>query len=341
MRIPARVGPVPRAGYGVKGPEGQSSGVLGAAVRGTHRPDAMTSVMSAGRILVRMEVPTPGWSPPLDRAADIASWGGVVALTGAGLSTDSGIPDYRGPGSPGRRPMSYADFLSDAVNRQRYWARSHVGWRRMSRARPNPGHHALAALEAAGVVDSVITQNVDRLHVEAGSRRVVELHGRIDEVTCLACRAVTTRAELDRRLTDLNADWDAAAAPSVAEVAPDGDAVIGDTSGFRVADCRSCGGVLKPHLVFFGESVPRPRVERCQALVDSARSLLVAGSSLTVFSGRRFVVRARRRGIPVIVVNRGATRCDGDLDPAVDVRIDAGCSPVLTELARAVAPRAA
>lgn len=233
--------------------------------------------------------------------------------------------------------MSYADFMSDAVNRQRYWARSHVGWRRMSRARPNPGHRALAALEAAGVVDAVITQNVDRLHVEAGSRRVVELHGRIDEVTCLACGAVTTRAELGRRLTDLNPDWDATAAVAdLAEVAPDGDALVGDTSGFRVAHCRSCGGVLKPHLVFFGESVPRPRVERCHALVDSARSLLVAGSSLTVFSGRRFVVRARRRGIPVVVVNRGATRCDGDLHPAVDARIDAGCSPVLTELASAM-----
>jgi NAD-dependent SIR2 family protein deacetylase len=276
----------------------------------------------------------------MERAAEVMSWGGVVALTGAGLSTDSGIPDYRGPGSPARRPMTYADFVADAAGRQRYWARSHVGWRRMARARPNAGHRALARLESRGVVDALITQNVDRLHVEAGSRRVVELHGRIDEVVCLHCRAVTTRAELDRRLAELNPDGDAIATAADTEVAPDGDALVSDTSGFRVADCRSCGGVLKPHLVFFGESVPRPRVERCHALVDSARSLLVAGSSLTVFSGRRFVVRARRRGIPVVVVNRGPTRCDDDLDPAVDVRVDDGCSPVLAALAAAVGPQA-
>lgn len=335
MRHPAPVAASPE-GYGVDRCHGQSSAV---PVDGTADHDHPTSRARTGRTLERMDGSAVAWSPAMERAAEVMSWGGVVALTGAGLSTDSGIPDYRGPGARGRRPMTYADFLADAAGRQRYWARSHVGWRRMSHARPNAGHRALAQLESRGLVDAVITQNVDRLHVEAGSRRVVELHGRIDEVTCLGCGAVTTRAELDRRLAELNPDLDVTATEAGAEVAPDGDALVADTSGFRVADCRSCGGVLKPHLVFFGESVPRPRVERCHALVDSARSLLVAGSSLTVFSGRRFVVRARRRGIPVVVVNRGPTRCDDDLDLTVDVRIDGGCSPVLSALSAILSPR--
>ncbi|MGF1664475.1 MAG: NAD-dependent protein deacetylase [Kineosporiaceae bacterium] len=276
----------------------------------------------------------PGLAGALDRAAEIVAGGGVLVLTGAGISTDSGIPDYRGPGSSDRRPMSYQDFVGDPAARQRYWARSHVGWRRMARARPNAGHAAVAALESAGAVDAVVTQNVDRLHTAAGSRRVVDLHGRIDEVACLGCGAVTARDELDRRLSALNPGWADRAGPEAGE-APDGDAVVGDVSAFRTADCAGCGGVLKPHLVFFGESVPRARVELCCSLVDRARALLVAGSSLTVFSGRRFVVRARRRGLPVVIVNRGPTRCDADLVPGVDVRVEGGCAEVLGALAAA------
>jgi NAD-dependent SIR2 family protein deacetylase len=272
----------------------------------------------------------------VEHVADLVATGGVLALTGAGISTDSGIPDYRGAGATDRRPMSYADFASDAAARQRYWARSHVGWRRMASARPNAGHRALAALEAAGLVTAVVTQNVDRLHLGAGSRRVVELHGRIDEVVCLDCRAVTTRDALDRRLAALNPGWVERVGPSGAATAPDGDAAVADVRGFRVAGCVGCGGVLKPDLVFFGESVPRARVERCRALVDAARALLVAGTSLEVFSGRRFVVRARRRGVPVVVVNRGPTRCDPDLDARTDIRVSGGCSEVLAAVAAAV-----
>jgi NAD-dependent SIR2 family protein deacetylase len=240
-------------------------------------------------------------APDTDRAVEVVAGGGVLVLTGAGISTDSGIPDYRGPGSTDRRPLSYQDFVTDPAARQRYWARSHVGWRRMARARPNAGHAAVAALESAGVVDAVVTQNVDRLHTAAGSRRVVELHGRIDEVVCLRCGAVT--------------------------------------SGFRVADCAGCGGLLKPHLAFVGANVPRARVELCHCLVDRARALLVAGSSLTVFSGRRFVVLARRRRLPVVIVNRGPTRCDGDLVAGVDVRVEGGCAEVLGSLAERVGAR--
>lgn len=273
----------------------------------------------------------------VDALAELMADGGVVMLTGAGMSTDSGIPDYRGPGAVDRRPMTYADFVSDAANRRRYWARSHVGWRRMVRALPNSGHEVLARLEAAGVVDAVVTQNVDRLHTAAGSRLVVDLHGRIDEIVCLGCGSVTSRAALDDRLAALNPGW--ADRHDGEDIAPDGDAAVAETDSFVVAGCVGCGGVLKPHLVFFGESVPRPRVERAYALVDRARALVVAGSSLTVFSGRRFVKHARSRGIPVAVVNRGPTRGD-DL---ADVRIEGGCAQTLLAVEGALAvgaPRA-
>ncbi|MEJ8279316.1 NAD-dependent protein deacetylase [Pseudonocardia spirodelae] len=256
----------------------------------------------------------------------------LVVLTGAGLSTDSGIPDYRGPGSRPRNPMTYSEFVSGTPAQRRYWARSHVGWARMRRADPNPGHRALAALGAAGVVDGLITQNVDGLHGAAGSRGVIDLHGRIDEVVCLDCRRVTPREDLQARLTALNPGFTEAHSAEV-ETAPDGDAAVEITDGFRVAPCASCAGVLKPHVVFFGENVPRERVDRCYALVASLApedsALLVAGSSLTVMSGLRFVRAAHRAGVPVVIVNRGATRGD-DL---ADVRVDAGCSQTLEALA--------
>lgn len=263
-------------------------------------------------------------------AAGLLAGRRTVALTGAGLSTDSGIPDYRGPGSPPRAPMTYATFVSGEAARQRYWARSHVGWQRMHRAAPNAGHRALADLEHSGAVAALVTQNVDGLHTAAGSRAAVDLHGRIAEVVCLDCREVTGRDELHERLDELNPGFGAG---TDVDVAPDGDALLEAVGGFRVADCRCCAGVLKPNVVFFGENVPKERVQRCFALVDDAEALLVAGSSLTVLSGFRFVRHAHRRGIPVVIVNRGPTRGD-DL---ASLRVDGGCSEVLAELARLLA----
>ncbi|WP_159942677.1 MULTISPECIES: NAD-dependent protein deacetylase [unclassified Nocardiopsis] len=257
--------------------------------------------------------------------------GPVVALTGAGLSTDSGIPDYRGPDSPPRTPMTYQQFVGDAAFRRHYWARNHVGWRHVHRTRPNDGHRALAALEAGGALAGVITQNVDTLHHAAGSRRVIDLHGRYDRVICLSCSTVVSRQSLAERLDALNPGF-ADTVPDV-EVAPDADAVLASTEGFRVADCAACGGMLKPDIVYFGENVPKPRVLEGYALVDGASALLVAGSSLTVFSGRRYVKRAVEQGKPVVVLNRGSTRAD----EVAALTVHGGCSPVLTALAAAYA----
>ena len=271
---------------------------------------------------------------PVDQALDLLTGRPLVALTGAGLSTDSGIPDYRGPRSPRRTPMTYTEFVSGPTAQRRYWARSHVGWGRMARARPNEGHRAIARLEVAGVLHGVITQNVDGLHRAAGSREVIDLHGRIADVVCLDCRRVTDRDELQRRLTALNPGFVDAVGQEV-ETAPDGDAVLASVEGFRLAGCTGCGGVLKPDVVFFGENVPRKRVRRAFALVNEIReregALLVAGSSLTVMSGLRFVRHAHALGVPVVIVNRGATRGD----ELADVLVDGGCSETLTALAEA------
>jgi NAD-dependent SIR2 family protein deacetylase len=250
-----------------------------------------------------------------------------VALTGAGLSTDSGIPDYRGPGSRARQPMTYQDFVSGPEARQQYWARSHLGWSRMGSAAPNAGHHALAALDP----DLLITQNVDGLHEAAGSRELCALHGRIADVICLDCRERTSRAALHDRLGAANPGWSDRHADVV--VRPDGDVELSETSGFVVPGCHSCGGTLKPDVVFFGENVPKPRVERCYAAVEAldpgTELLLVLGSSLTVMSGFRFVRRATKLGVPVVVVNRGTTRAD---DLPVH-RLEHGTSELLTALA--------
>ncbi|HZZ50991.1 MAG TPA: NAD-dependent protein deacetylase [Pseudonocardia sp.] len=279
-------------------------------------------------------------SDTLERALDVLAGRPVVALTGAGLSTDSGIPDYRGPNSPRASPMTYGEFRSGEAARQRYWARSHVGWARMRAAEPNPGHHAIAALERSGVVRSVITQNVDGLHRVAGQRSLVELHGRLSEVVCLDCGQRGPRSALQSRLAELNPGY--ALANQTASAKPDGDAALESTDDFRVADCERCGGILKPHVVFFGENVPPERVALCYAMVEDLvpedgrpGALLVAGSSLTVMSGLRFVKRAHRRDVPVVIVNRGPTRSD-DL---AEVTVDAGCSEVLTTLAEALPAR--
>lgn len=258
----------------------------------------------------------------------------LVVLTGAGLSTDSGIPDYRGPSSQARAPMTWQEFSSGPEARRRYWARSHVGWARMGGAEPNAGHAALARLDPA----LLITQNVDGLHERAGSRLLVALHGRIAEVVCLGCRQVTMRARLQERMDALNPGHLERSA--AAEVRPDGDVDLDDTADFRVPDCEACGGALKPHVVFFGENVPPERVARSYAAVESLAdtdgALLVAGSSLTVMSGLRFVRRAAQRGTPIVIVNRGATRGD----ELATYTVEAGCSQFLGELAQQAAVRA-
>ncbi|MBB6627242.1 NAD-dependent protein deacetylase [Nocardioides sp. KIGAM211] len=259
-------------------------------------------------------------------ALDLLADRPLVVLTGAGLSTDSGIPDYRGPGSPNRTPMTYQEFVSGPEARRRYWARSHLGWGRMKGAEPNAGHHALTRLDP----ELLITQNVDGLHERAGSRSLVALHGRIADVVCLDCRATTGRAALHARLHELNPGF--AERHGAAESRPDGDVDLDDTADFVVPGCADCAGILKPDVVFFGENVPLPRVERCYAAVDALAAtdgaLLVAGSSLTVMSGFRFVRRAARDGTPVVIVNRGTTRGD----ELAAYTLDVGCSEFLTAL---------
>jgi NAD-dependent SIR2 family protein deacetylase len=244
--------------------------------------------------------------------ADVVASGGVLILSGAGLSTESGIPDYRGPTGLARRvtPMTYQTFTSNPAARRRYWARSHLGWRHIARAAPNAGHHAVADLVRRGLLAGIITQNVDGLHQAAGASGVIELHGSLHRVVCLSCGRRTPRTELDRRLEAANPGWDAVVA---AAVNPDGDAVVADDAAesFRVVGCSACQGILKPDVVFFGENVPPPRVAACRAMVEAARALVVLGSSLTVMSGLRYVRHAARRQLPVMIVNQGPTRGDG------------------------------
>lgn len=253
-----------------------------------------------------------------------------AVLTGAGASTDSGIPDYRGPDSPPSNPMTIRQFTSDPEFRRRYWARNHLGWRHMAESLPNAGHRALAELERAGVVTGLITQNVDMLHTKAGSRTVVNLHGTYAQVVCLGCGHTMPRAALADVLEAANPGFaERARAVGGLAVAPDADAVVENTESFRYLDCPACGGMLKPDIVYFGENVPKERVAQGFSLVDDAEALLVAGSSLTVFSGLRFVRHAAALGIPIAIVNRGRTRGD-DL---ATVKIDDGCSLMLTLLA--------
>jgi NAD-dependent SIR2 family protein deacetylase len=260
----------------------------------------------------------------------------VAVLTGAGMSTDSGIPDYRGPDSPPSNPMTIRQFTSDPVFRQRYWARNHVGWRHMDDTAPNAGHRALAALERAGVVSGVITQNVDLLHTKAGSRNVVNLHGSYAQVACLNCGYTMSRAALAQRLEALNPGFiERAEAVGGLAVAPDADALIapGADASFRYLDCPDCAGTLKPDIVYFGENVPKERVAQAYSLIEQAEALLVAGSSLTVFSGYRFVRHAAAIGIPIAIVNRGRTRGD----ELASVKVDGGCSELLSLLASELA----
>ncbi|OBH90605.1 Sir2 family NAD-dependent protein deacetylase [Mycobacterium sp. E2733] len=265
----------------------------------------------------------------------------IAVLTGAGLSTDSGIPDYRGPDSPPSNPMTIRQFTSDPAFRQRYWARNHVGWRHMDDTMPNAGHRALAALERASVVTGVVTQNVDLLHTKAGSANVVNLHGTYARVVCLGCEYTMSRAALAEELEALNPRFiERAEAMGGLAVAPDADAAISpaaDTASFRYLDCPSCGGMLKPDIVYFGESVAKVVVDQAYSLIGDTDALLVAGSSLTVFSGYRFVRHAAALGRPIAIINRGRTRGD-DL---ATVKVDGGCSELLTLLADELSPIAA
>jgi NAD+-dependent protein deacetylase sirtuin 4 len=264
----------------------------------------------------------------------------AVALTGAGCSTESGIPDYRGAGRPGpRNPIQHDAFMRRADVRRRYWARATLGWERFKGARPNAAHRALAAMESAGVVAGVITQNVDRLHHAAGSRQVVELHGAVADVRCLACGADEPRAELQDRLLAANAGWldrarDELAGDASGGLRPDGDAELSPetVADFEVVACRRCGGALKPQVVFFGGTVPEATLGPAWRMLESAGALLVVGSSLTVYSGFRFVRRAHELGLPIGIVNVGPTRGD----PLAQARVEAPAGAALSRLATAL-----
>jgi NAD-dependent SIR2 family protein deacetylase len=269
---------------------------------------------------------------PAALVADLVHDGGVVVLSGAGLSTESGIPDYRGPSASDRvvNPMTYQVFTKEPHSRRRYWARSHLGWKVIARARPNDGHRAVAQLQRRGLVDAVLTQNVDGLHQAGGALDVVELHGNLDRVVCLRCGAVSPREQLATRLHEVNAAWDARWVDGATAINPDGDVDLPDQAldAFTPVDCLVCDGVLKPDVVFFGETVPPDRVAASFTAVDAASTLLVLGSSLTVMSGYRFVLRAAKLGIPVAIVNQGPTRGDGH----AAVKLEAPLGSALTGL---------
>ncbi|WUE13148.1 NAD-dependent protein deacetylase [Nonomuraea sp. NBC_00507] len=268
----------------------------------------------------------------LAELAELVGQGGVAVLSGAGISTESGIPDYRGPTGRARRaePMTYQRFVGSAEARRRYWARSHVGWRQIGQARPNAGHRAVAALERHGLLSGIITQNVDSLHQAAGSRRVIELHGGLDRVVCLSCQERTSRSDLDHRLREANPHWHAIGH----QINPDGDAVLTDeqVEGFQVVDCTGCGGLLKPDVIFFGENVPRARVDECFGMVARARALLVLGSSLAIKSGLRFVTKAAALGLPIAIVNQGPTGGDADATLTLDAPLGATLTDLATQL---------
>lgn len=262
----------------------------------------------------------------LDAAVDKLTGFSIAVLTGAGVSTDSGIPDYRGEGAPVRTPMTFSMFLSDLDHRKRYWAGSHLGWKRFDGAKPNAGHFALARLESNEVTNGVMTQNVDGLHLKAGSQHVVDLHGTMDKVHCLNCGQSFARDDVARRIAEANPWLDLSEA---VELGPDGDVAHSQIEDFIVPECTVCGGILKPDVVFFGEFVPTEKFHEALALVRSAEALLIAGSSLTVNSGIRLLDRAAKRRIPIVIVNRGVTKGDS----RADVKIDAGTSEILTEMA--------
>ncbi|MFC5577843.1 NAD-dependent protein deacetylase [Lysobacter niabensis] len=274
-------------------------------------------------------MPEPLPASASDAAQQLSAWlqahRSVFVLTGAGVSTNSGIPDYRGADGHWKRraPITYQAFVQDAAMRARYWARSFVGWPVVEQARPNLAHAALATLEARGKTTMLVTQNVDRLHTRAGQRSVIDLHGRIDQVVCLACAVRLPRAAVQEMLADAHPEWTAI----TADAAPDGDAELEDRdlSGFRPPPCPQCGGLLKPDVVFFGENVPRTRVEAAADALHRADAMLVVGSSLMVYSGYRFARMAHAAGLPLAILTRGITRAD----ELATLKLDADCETTL------------
>ena len=271
----------------------------------------------------------------LDRLAYLLRNRKFAVLTGAGSSTESGIPDYRGPTAPSRKraPLQYREFMRSAEARRRYWARATIGWARFRAPRPNDVHKGLAALERAEVIPGVITQNVDRLHDLAGSRHVIELHGALAEVVCTRCGGLEPRESVHERILDLNPGWDERGA----KLLPDGDAELSDevVQEFRVPCCVRCRGPLKPHVVFFGENVPKSRVDAAFSMLDGSEALLVVGSSLAVFSGFRFVLRAHQQHKPVVLVNLGEPRRGLD---RIDLHVDARAGAVVAGLVQRLVP---
>jgi NAD-dependent SIR2 family protein deacetylase len=273
----------------------------------------------------------------VDELVELLRGGKVAVLSGAGLSTESGIPDYRGPTGSQRRatPMTYQTFTGDVLARRRYWARSYLGWRMIGRALPNAGHRAVAELQRAGLLSGIITQNVDGLHQAAGADGVIELHGNLVQVICLGCGDLSDRGALDDRLRASNPRFHA----RVTAINPDGDVDLADAAlaGFQAVDCADCGGLLKPDVVFFGETVPADRVRACYDLVEHSRVLLVLGSSLTVMSGRRFVLHAAKHDIPVAIVNQGPTKGDARASVTVDGPLGTVLPAVVERLTGSVA----
>jgi NAD-dependent SIR2 family protein deacetylase len=249
----------------------------------------------------------------------------ILVLTGAGVSTESGIPDYRGEGKTERHPMTFDVFMGSVEARQRYWARSYVGWSVIANAKPNAGHFVLAQAESLGRIGHIVTQNVDSLHQQAGSKKVTDLHGRLDQVICMSCRLSLPRLDMDGFIEELNPGI---TKDQTVEFTPDGDAEVEATADFRIPSCPKCDGVLKPDVVFFGESVPTARVSQSMAELEKVDALLVAGSSLTVNSGMRFARAASKQGKPIIIVNIGPTRAD---EIAI-AKIEAPTSIALEEL---------
>ena len=262
----------------------------------------------------------------IDSLVDIVAGKRVAVLTGAGVSTDSGIPDYRGQGSPRHTPMNISSFLTSETSRQRYWAGAHIGWRTFSTAEPNGGHIALAAMEQAGIIEGVISQNVDGLHRRSGSSHVVDLHGSLDRVRCLDCGQIFDRSGIERQLEAGNL-W--LALPESVTLAPDGDVEVREFERIVVPQCTVCSGILKPDVVFFGEFVPPKVYGSAASLVKRADALLIAGSSLTVNSGIRLLEQARRKRLPIVIVNRGETKGDN----RATLKLSAGTSDVLAQLA--------
>jgi NAD-dependent SIR2 family protein deacetylase len=261
----------------------------------------------------------------LDYARQQLAGKSILVLTGAGVSTESGIPDYRGEGKTERHPMTFDVFMGSVEARKRYWARSYVGWSVIANAKPNASHFVLAQAESLGRVAHVVTQNVDSLHQQAGSKKVTDLHGRLDQVVCMSCQVLLPRMQMDQLIEELNfgirKDLNV-------EFTPDGDAEVEATADFKIPSCPSCQGVLKPDVVFFGESVPSSRVSSTMAELERLDALVVAGSSLTVNSGMRFARAASKQGKPIVIVNIGPTRAD---DIAV-AKIEAPTSLALEEL---------